>query len=326
MKKFKTIFTVLILVIFSSSACQNIPPVSDRSQDNEKSTGTTAFITSAVSATEPEHYDRLQFKDFSSFAVSEIPEYIGLPYTEINGNIPFFKDIDFDEDLMKLSELDELGRCGQVIACLGTNTMPTEERQGIGMIKPTGWHTVKYPDLIGDIYLYNRCHLLAYQLSGINSDARDLITGTRYMNISGMLYFEDKTASYIKNTGNHVIYRVTPVFNGSDLVARGVLMEAYSVEDHGTGLMFCSFCYNVQPGIIIDYSSGESEADMTSDSDKTEYPDYILNKKTHKIHLPECKSVSRMSEKNKLEFKGDIMELISSGYDPCKECSPQNIS
>lgn len=326
MKKFRIIFTVLILIFFSSSACQNIQPASDQSQYIERSPEATAFITSASSETDPEHSDILQFKAFSSFEISDIPEYIGLPYTEVNGNIPFFKDIDFDEDLLKLTEPDEFGRCGQVIACLGTNTMPTEERQGIGMIKPSGWHTAKYPDIIDDIYLYNRCHLLAYQLTGINADTRNLITGTRYMNVNGMLHFEDKTASYIKNTGNHVIYRVTPIFEKNELVARGVLMEAYSVEDNGNGLMFCSFCYNVQPGIIIDYSSGESEADMTSDNNKDEYPEYILNRKTHKIHLPDCQSVSRMSEKNKLEFQGDIQELISSGYSPCKECEPEKIS
>jgi len=323
MKNIRQIITVLIITVFSAASCQRIQTGSDHLQETDRSFETAAVTAAAVTDIE---YDKPQFSSFKSFKSSDIPEYIGLPYTEINKNIPFFKGIDFDEDLMELSELDELGRCGQVTACLGINTMPSEERQGIGMIRPSGWQTAKYPEIIDDIYLYNRCHLLAYQLTGINADTRNLITGTRYMNVKGMLHFEDKTASYIKNTGNHVIYRVTPVFEKNDLLARGVLMEAYSVEDKGNGIMFCAFCYNVQPGIIIDYSTGESEADPNSENDKTEYPEYILNRKTHKIHLPDCKSVSRMSEKNKLEFNGNIQELISSGYSPCKECEPEKIS
>ena len=154
------------------------------------------------------------------------------------------------------SELDNLGRTGVAMACLGPETLPTEKRGPIGMIKPAGWHTVKYPDVIKDLYLYNRCHLIAFELSGENANEKNLTTGTRYLNISGMLPFENKTRKYIEDTHNHVIYRVTPVFINNELVCRGILIEAKSVEDNN--LEFCVYCYNVQPGIIIDYTTGDS--------------------------------------------------------------------
>lgn len=195
--------------------------------------------------------------DFS--AVKEL-SYCGQPYTEINNNRPTFETSEltncFFEDY---SPLDTLGRCGSAMACLGKETMPTEKRGAIGMIKPSGWHTVRYDDLIEDKYLYNRCHLIAFMLSGENANECNLITGTRYMNVQGMLPFEEKTADYIKKTGNHVLYRVTPYFEGEDLVAKGVVMEAQSVEDQGRGICFNVFVYNVQPGVEIDYRTGESQ-------------------------------------------------------------------
>lgn len=154
------------------------------------------------------------------------------------------------------SELDNLGRTGVAMACLGPETLPTEKRGPIGMIKPVGWHTVKYPDVIKDLYLYNRCHLIAFELSGENANEKNLTTGTRYLNISGMLPFENKTRKYIDDTKHHVIYRVTPIFINNELVCRGILIEAKSVEDNN--LEFCVYCYNVQPGIIIDYATGDS--------------------------------------------------------------------
>ncbi len=191
-----------------------------------------------------------------------VPAFSGLFSIEINGNVPFFSVTDFPEESFEYySPLDKLGRCGPASACLGIETMPTEERGSIGMIKPSGWHTIRYDDLIEDKYLYNRCHLIAYSLSGENANELNLITGTRYLNVSGMLPYENMTAEYIEKTGNHVLYRVTPVFEGDNLVATGVLMEAQSLEDKGTGLMFNVFIYNIQPGIVIDYSSGESHAE-----------------------------------------------------------------
>ena len=188
-----------------------------------------------------------------------IPQYAGSAYVEINGNIPFFQESDITTTAYEeYSPLDRLGRCGPAMACLGRETMPTEERGEIGMIRPSGWHTVRYDDLIEDKYLYNRCHLIAYMLAGENDNELNLITGTRYMNTEGMLPFEIEVADYIFKTGNHVLYRVTPCFSDNDLVAMGVLMEAYSVEDNGRGLSFNVFVFNIQPGVIIDYRTGNS--------------------------------------------------------------------
>lgn len=193
-----------------------------------------------------------------SFAM-EIPQYSGKPYVEVNNNVPFFDAEDYQiKSFEEYSELDMLGRCGAAYACLSEELMPTEERGKIGMIKPSGWHTVKYPEQIEDLYLYNRCHLIAWCLTGENANEKNLITGTRYMNVEAMLPLEEKVANYIDRTNNHVLYRVTPVFEGENLVASGVLMEAYSVEDKGEGIQFCVYCFNVQPGIEIDYLTGES--------------------------------------------------------------------
>lgn len=189
--------------------------------------------------------------------------YTGIPYDVINNNIPYFTNSDFancmnSETSECYQNLDDLGRCNAAYAILGPETLPTEERGEIGMIKPAGWHTVKYKNIDGN-YLYNRCHLIAFCLSGENANEKNLTTGTRYMNTEGMLPFELQTLNYIKETGNHVYYRSTPVFESDNLIAEGVLLEALSVEDNGKGLSFCVFCYNVQPGITIDYKTGESE-------------------------------------------------------------------
>ena len=195
----------------------------------------------------------------SEVVTLNIPDYNGKPYAEVNGNRPFFDNDDITTEVFETySDLDYLGRCGTAYANICKELMPTEERGEIGMIKPTGWHTVKYPDIIEDRYLYNRCHLIGYQLSGENANSANLITGTRYFNVEGMLRFENWVAEYVRETNNHVLYRVTPVFDGNDLVAKGVLMEAYSVEDNGAGVEFCVFVYNVQPGIEIDYRTGDS--------------------------------------------------------------------
>ena len=198
-----------------------------------------------------------------NISLDTIPEYSGSPYIEINNNVPYFLDDDLTtETYENYSQLDYLGRCGSAMACLGIETMPTEERGSIGMIKPTGWHTIRYDGIIEDKYLYNRCHSIAYSLSGENANELNLITGTRYLNVSGMLPYEIKTADYIEETHNHVLYRVTPIFDGDNLLASGVLMEAKSVEDNGAGLQFNIYAYNIQPGILIDYCDGESSAQM----------------------------------------------------------------
>jgi len=196
------------------------------------------------------------------FENGEIPTYSGKPYVELNQNKPLFtaEQNRTKESFEEYSELDLLGRCGVAFANLGLELMPDEEREAIGSIKPSGWHTAKYPELIEDLYLYNRCHLIAFSLSGENANEKNLITGTRYLNVEGMLPFETKVANYIRKTGNHVLYRVTPVFEQQNLVASGVIIEAYSVEDQGKGICFNVYVFNVQPGISIDYSTGDSRA------------------------------------------------------------------
>lgn len=193
-----------------------------------------------------------------SYEADKIPEYSGEPFVVIDDNKPDFSDQDLtDKSFEEYSPLDSLGRCGTAVANVGKDLMPTEKRGSIGKVKPTGWHTTKYSFVDGK-YLYNRCHLIGYQLSGENANERNLITGTRYLNVEGMLPFENMVADYVKETGNHVLYRVTPIFEGDDLVAKGVMMEAESVEDKGESVMFHVFVYNVQPGVVIDYTTGDS--------------------------------------------------------------------
>lgn len=194
----------------------------------------------------------------SAVDASEIPSFEGKPYVTIDGNVPEFSEEELSCEAETYSQLDQLGRCGAAFAVVTKETMPTEERGEIGMVKPTGWHTVRYDDLVDGKYLYNRCHLIGYQLTGENANERNLITGTRYMNVEGMLPFENEVADYVERTGGSVAYRVTPIFADDDLVARGVQMEAMSVEDGGEAVRFNVFCFNVQPGIEIDYASGES--------------------------------------------------------------------
>lgn len=283
----------------------------------------------------------------SSFSLSDVPAYSGKAYISVNGNVPYFTAAELTTTSFETySDLDTLGRCGVTYACIGQDLMPTEERGSIGMVKPTGWHTVRYDDLVDGKYLYNRCHLIGYQLTGENANTKNLITGTRYLNIEGMLPFENMVADYIQETNKHVLYRVTPIFEGNNLLANGVLMEGYSVEDKGAGVSYCVFAYNVQPGIEIDYATGESkladsaqqEEQKTATVTSTPSPepekqepatgseasqaDYILNTNTKKFHYPTCSSVNDMKEKNKQEFFGTRDEAISNGYSPCGRCKP----
>lgn len=205
----------------------------------------------------------------SYVSLDAIPAYDGKAYVAVNNNEPFFTDSDMTTTAFEnYSDLDSLGRCGVAYANICKDIMPTEERGKIGMIKPSGWHTVKY-DVIKDRYLYNRCHLIGYQLAGENANPKNLITGTRYLNVEGMLPFENLVADYVNNTGNHVLYRVTPMFSGSNLVANGVLIEAKSVEDNGGGILFNVYCYNVQPGIGINYENGDSWLEGTAPQEQS---------------------------------------------------------
>ncbi len=196
----------------------------------------------------------------SEFDYSAVPAYTDSPYIAVNNNVPYFTEKDYTtESYESYGELDSLGRCTSCIACVGQDLMPTEKRGSIGSVKPSGWQIAKY-DFIDGKYLYNRCHLIGYQLSGENANERNLITGTRYLNVSGMLPFENLVGDYVKETGNHVLYRSTPIFVDDEWVARGVLLEGYSIEDNGEGVQFCVFCYNVQPGVTINYYDGSNQA------------------------------------------------------------------
>lgn len=258
--------------------------------------------------------------------LEQIPEYTAEASVEINGNVPFFAGEELtEESFEEYGQLDELGRCEAAVACVGQDLMPTEKRGEIGSVKPSGWHTVKYSGLVDGNYLYNRCHLIGYQLSGENANEENLITGTRYMNVEGMLPYENEVAEYVDETGNHVMYRVTPLFEGDNLVASGVLMEAYSVEDEGAGVCFNTYCYNVQPGVDIDYETGESTLNReyaSAGKKKRKKEQYVINKNTARFHTTDCSSISDISGQNRKFFKGSREDLIAQGYEPCQRCKP----
>ena len=256
---------------------------------------------------------------------SDIPEFSGDPYCVLNNNVPDFNTPTSAEPFENYSDLDDLGRCGVAYACLGLETMPAagEERDSISSVKPSGWKNNDYGDLVDGGYLYNRCHLIGWQLSAENANFKNLITGTRYLNIEGMLPFENMVADYVKETENHVLYRVSPVYDGDDLVARGVQMEALSVEDEGEGISFNVYVYNSQPGVEIDYATGVSwlEGETRPEEDAPEIS-YILNTSSRKFHLPTCSGASSMKKENREEYSGSREDLIAQGYEPCGTCKP----
>jgi len=266
--------------------------------------------------------------------LAEIEDFAGKPYIELQGGLPDFSAemlAEAEASCESYSPLDFLGRPQAAMASIGPDMMPEGERESIGMIKPAGFTTVRYDDLIEDKYLYNRCHLIGWQLTGQNANEQNLITGTRYMNVEGMLPFENRIASYVRNTGNHVLYRVTPVYEGDNLLCSGLQLEACSVEDGGEGLRFHVFVYNVQPGIEIDYATGEScrmevlEEMPEVQSSAPAIPDdctYVLNRNSHKFHLPFCESVTEMKEKNRVFSSDDRDAVLAQGYSPCQRCKP----
>lgn len=261
-------------------------------------------------------------KEPEVFSLELVPAYTDMAYVPIHENVPYFTADEMSlESFEYYSLLDDLGRCGVVLANVGQDLMPTEERESIGSVKPSGWQTARYDGVVDGKYLYNRCHLIGFQLTGENANKQNLITGTRYLNIEGMLPFENMVADYVKETGNHVMYRVTPVYEGTDLVARGVLMEGYSVEDQGEGICFCIYAYNVQPGIEIDYATGESELAKETSKEETAVV-YVVNTKTEKFHLPSCGSVEDIKKENRFEFAGTRESAIAQGYEPCGRCKP----
>lgn len=321
LQNFKVILLVVSVLLVVLSCCQFKKENNSTTQTYLINTIKDEFNNRTEKINSFEQQNNKKFSDYN------IPPYSQQPFVELNDNIPWFDKSDINSvALEKYSELDNYGRCGTAFVCAGIETIPTEERSEIGSIKPSGWHTVKY-DIIEGKYLYNRCHLIAYQLSGENANPKNLITGTRYLNVEGMLPFENMVADYIENTHNHVLYRVTPIFEKNNLLANGVIIEAYSVEDNGQGICFNVFCYNVQPGIKIDYKTGKSQFEEFSTKIYTtqtnsENMKYILNINTKKIHYPYCSSVGDIKEKNKKVFIGAIDELIEFGYVPCKRCNP----
>lgn len=259
----------------------------------------------------------------AAVALEDVPAFSGAPYVELDGNQPAFSEAERTaESFETYSALDELGRCGPAFACIGQDLMPTQERESISQVRPTGWQNAEY-DFVDGGYLYNRCHLIGFQLTGENANEQNLITGTRYMNVEGMLPFENMVADYVKETGNHVLYRVTPVFEAEELVARGVQMEAWSVEDEGDGVCFNVYVYNSQPGVEIDYRTGESRAaGAESSAEPAQDETYILNVRSKKFHRPDCASVDSMREENRETFHGGREALIEQGYAPCGSCNP----
>ena len=320
------------LTIFSLTGCNKQQPSEPLINIIESSDINNTYNYSDIIPT-------LTPSDTAGFNISGIPEYAGFPSVLVNDGAPYFTSEEIASGMksyINLSDLDELGRCGPAIASVSTDTMPTEERGNIGSVKPTGWHTVKYDGIDGN-YLYNRCHLLMYALTGLNAEPKNLITGTRYLNIEGNLPYEEKVVEYIRNTGNHILYRVTPIFEGDNLLCSGELMEAYSIEDNGA-FQFCVYCYNVQPGVTIDYATGNSSGpEFTGSKENTkstsgEIPivnnnninveTYIVNTASKKIHKPDCESVDKINEKNKKTYIGNKEELLEQGYTTCKTCRP----
>ena len=283
--------------------------------------------------------------------LKEAGEWKGFAFTYINDNVPEFKaDEIWTTARESLDQLDSYGRCGTAVACVGKEAMPSGEREsGLSEIRPTGWRTDRYDFVSGDM-LYNRCHLIAWQLTGDEAIDRNLITGTSYMNRDGMTPFENSVAVYAKETGNHVMYRVTPVFKGDEMVARGVQIEALSVEDGGKGISFNVFCYNVQPGVEIDYSSGKSRAvedellsvwqegglwvypELNSRAEPSDLrrlevkdedrQDYLVNISTGKFHLEGCTSLYGARSTNIRKLHTSREDLIVRGYEPCGRCDP----
>lgn len=246
------------------------------------------------------------------------------PFIVINDNQPSFTQEQLQADSYEYySQLDELGRCGAAEAMIGEELMPTGERESISQVKPTGWHSVTYDNVEGE-YLYNRCHLIGYQLTAEQANERNLITGTRYMNVEGMLPFENLVADYVRETGNHVMYRVTPIFEGDNMIASGVEMEAESVEDQGEGVSYHVYVYNMQPGIAIDYATGDSQAlDVTvSAGSGQEEAFYVLNISSKKFHQPDCSSVEDIKPANRQDYTGSRQALLEKGYEPCGRCRP----
>ena len=321
-KKLLALLLSLIIVLGSFVGCDLLEDVIG--------SGNSDFIDNDANGNEDTKADE---GVYGYASVEGIPDYSGKPYVALNGNQPEFTDEEKVTSSYEFySELDSLGRCGYTVACVGKEIMPTEDRESISSVKPSGWINKKYDtELVDGGYIYNRCHLIGFQLTGENANKNNLITGTRYLNIEGMLPFENMVADYVKETGNHVMYRVTPIFVGNNLLASGVKLEGWSVEDGGDGICFNVFAYNVQPGITINYATGDNalngedlpQKDTAAESSSGNDIDYVLNTGTKKIHYPSCSSAINMKEENRREYQGSIDDLLAQGYSCCGVCKPK---
>jgi len=254
-------------------------------------------------------------------SLEEVPEFTDRPYVIINDNQPEFTEKQkIDSSFERYNPLDELGRCTYAFANVGRDLMPTEKRGSIGSVKPSGWHLVKY-DFISGKYLFNRCHLIGYQLTAENANKENLITGTRYLNVEGMLPFEEMVAEYVKESGNHVLYRVTPIYEGDELVARGVQMEGWSVEDEGEGICFNVYCYNNQPGIEIDYATGKSRIARQNDEDSEAAARQEIrgNSRSKVYHCPGQRAYDDMADSKNLVVFETEEEAQEAGYRKAKQ-------
>lgn len=271
--------------------------------------------------------DKVTYKDIqvSAYGGFTVPAYSKNAYYVINNNVPFFTAQEIVTDSYeKYGALDSLGRVTTAISCIGSDLMPTGERGDISEVKPTGWVQANYSVIKGG-YLYNRCHMIGWQLTAEDANRQNLMTGTAAFNKT-MIPFENQIADYLKEeTENHVMYRITPVFTGNNLLAEGIILEAYSVEDEGDAISMCLFIYNVQDNVHIDYATGESR--MVGTPDKEEAPaekcDYVLNTNSKKIHKPDCSSASKISASNRQEYNGYIEDLLKDGYTKCGNCNPE---
>ncbi len=324
MRKVLSLIALLLVLCMSFIGCDFL--ATETSSSSEQSSTSSAEVGSGT--------------------IDNIPAYSGNVYVHINGGVPNFTADEITTTAYEFySELDSLGRCGYAEACIGKEIMPTEDRGSISSVYPSGWKQAQY-DCVEGKYLYNRCHLIGFQLTGENANNKNLITGTRYLNNEGMLLFENQVADYIKETNNHVMYRVTPLYAGNNLVASGVQVEAYSVEDEGDGISFNVYFYNVQPMIYINYATGESrlaqgdeiispQPDASSSENASseqetqststvngEEKDYVLNTNTKKFHLPTCSSATEMSQANRQDRHDTRENIIADGYEACGKCHP----
>ena len=300
---------------------------------NQKRPDNPPIINEPVNPEHPKAPELVWIRDLN------VPEYNGKPYISLNNGQPFFETDSLSTEAYEIYyDLDRLGRCTLAEATLGKETMPTGKRGDISSIKPTGWHSSRYPEeLVNGESLYNRCHLIAYGLSAEEANKYNLVTGTRYFNTEGINSFENMVIDYIRETGNHVHYRVTPIFTGDNLICDGQVVEAYSIEDDGDGVCFCVYSYNVQPGIEIDYRTGDNwlSGTLPEKKEEKEKPemednhllkdfegDFILNTKSKRIHSLDCEGASTISDKNRETYHGSYNELIDMGYLPDDGCQP----